>query len=705
MTHKIVALFLLFTGLVVVTGCGPSQSDLMARAMQRSRGPDDDDDDNKAGADDDYDEDYVAPEPRPVAAKKSAPSKAAAKPGAGKPEASEVAEVETEEASEAIAGILPVAQRVPEEPLTEQERRSRAVDNLTKVSEAILAYVERKKRFPPLSLKTPGDIPALSWRVAILPDLGYGDLYNQFDRRKRWNQEPNKSLLQYIPKEYISPERFDTKTNYLAPVGPTFAFREGKPIKMNDIEDGLDNIIFLLEANDEMAVEWTQPGDYLPDIRGGLDHVKDGLNGLRDEGTFAVWGTGYPVLLASTLSPQYLFQSFTIDGGEIKLAGKIHRDIPVKKASPAALASVTEIKPVVETVAARPEREIAPQYSVVANRPIVPPALDVGQAKDRLGDIYRERLLEAEEPTDNDRLAGELIKTSLTLESDPPGMYAMQRLALDTAIKGERVQTVLNAVDALVVSFNVDAYELNRDALFRYAKQIAPSKAKGADERRYTQRAIRTAAAAVNDNDFGSAMELARSIIRISDDKRTDTIPQLLGQFAGTLRTAESNFSTVKDSLATYRNDPDDDEAASVVGRYLCFIKGDWESGLPLLTRGGAPSLRVMAQVDLDGASDNARALSIGDEWWDLGKRASSKVYRAGAIDRAMIWYRQAFESLPQSLDRMHAKVRLDEGQDLVGSPLALLRRLADETKVNLEIPLAAVKVSAALGDDDDDDD
>ena len=59
----------------------------------------------------------------------------------------------------------------------------------------------------------------LSWRVELLPFLGYEELYNHFDQNAAWNSPQNKRLLEYIPPEFQSAERFDDRTNYLLSVG------------------------------------------------------------------------------------------------------------------------------------------------------------------------------------------------------------------------------------------------------------------------------------------------------------------------------------------------------------------------------------------------------------------------------------------------------------------------------------------------------
>jgi hypothetical protein len=92
--------------------------------------------------------------------------------------------------------------------------------------------------------------PLLSWRVGLLPYLGYQALYDQFHLDEPWSSPHNCSLLARIPAVYQSPERFDTNTNYLVPTSARASFSNAKANHPRRWEDGLDNIVLLLEVDD-----------------------------------------------------------------------------------------------------------------------------------------------------------------------------------------------------------------------------------------------------------------------------------------------------------------------------------------------------------------------------------------------------------------------------------------------------------------------
>ena len=178
----VLALLPCFIGIV---GCGgrPSTEDLIMRAAQRKRPKDQDIDD----------EDKLPAKKSPAVAEEVAKADPAEAPAEDVAPAAAPPKVET-------ITVKPIEQRKPNAPLSEEKRREMAYENLTKIGEAIDKYYVEHKLLPARFSKTKSGIATLSWRVELLPYLGYEELHKQFDFNKPWNLEPNKSLLQYIPR-------------------------------------------------------------------------------------------------------------------------------------------------------------------------------------------------------------------------------------------------------------------------------------------------------------------------------------------------------------------------------------------------------------------------------------------------------------------------------------------------------------------------
>ena len=58
----------------------------------------------------------------------------------------------------------------------------------------------------------------------------------------------------------------------------------------------------------------------------------------------------------------------------------------------------------------------------------------------------------------------------------------------------------------------------------------------------------------------------------------------------------------MKKALAALDRNPTHPAANQMVGKYRCFNKGNWITGLPMLALGSDPELKALAIVDLKGA-------------------------------------------------------------------------------------------------------
>jgi hypothetical protein len=112
---------------------------------------------------------------------------------------------------------------------------------------------------------------------------------------------------------------------------------------------------------------------------------------------------------------------------------------------------------------------------------------------------------------------------------------------------------------------------------------------------------------------------------------------------------------------------PDDADAATQVGKHLCFIRGEWEDGLQLLAKGKEKALQDMAQFELGAVDGKNEALLTGatfdfgeqvapdlvrgDALWDLSKRYQGLEFR-NIMNRAIYHYRLALSKVDDAKRR-----------------------------------------------------
>ena len=163
----------------------------------------------------------------------------------------------------------------------------------------------------------------LSWRVHLLPTLGFKDLYDQFHLDEPWDSAHNVQLLDKMPNIYRHPSmKLDpNKTVYMALTGGQSAYGSSSNptaspplgIKLAKIEDELAETAMLIELGKNEQVFWTRPKD--ANVTG--KDVRAKVQKIRDSRKFhLVLFDGTVDGLSAWTSPHTLDNLFDLDDGK-----------------------------------------------------------------------------------------------------------------------------------------------------------------------------------------------------------------------------------------------------------------------------------------------------------------------------------------------------------------------------------------------------
>lgn len=653
-----------------LSGCGGSStSDLIERAAARRRPPDP----AEATAQ------MPAPSPTTPVPVKPAPAVAAAVPLAAQATPTVIAPTEPPAAE--TPAIPPIADRRPTQRLSETERRQRAMQNIEKIGRALRKYIEDKQLLPARGTQPNG--AALSWRVALLPYLGHQELYEQFDLSEPWNAPRHLELLQQIPDEYVSPERFDEKTNYLAVAGHSYAFGD-RPVRVSRVEDGLENTVVVVEADDALAVPWTKPDDYAP----RFDELRQGLGGLRGEGNYALWGNGSPTLLTTGLSQQQLHNAFTVEAGDGQMAAAIHQPVddepPTDASKQKTQLAVVESR---ETPLSIPANVPAARSAgATLERVPVPTAVQLSASSAQLRSLYAEQIGAARTPSQQAALAGEWLQQATAMTADRAGAFSLLKAAEQLAVQAADVALATEVIDVKIAVFDVDPYRVNADLLLALSRASGGPRSQTFQVASFAKRAVYVIDAALQQDDYATAASIASAIAQLCTAGQHRPLRLVANRMRAQLSAARGHYGRVGEAVVRLRNNPSDAEASANVGIYMCFFKGDWDRGLELLGQGSIVPLAAVALQDQSKPSSPTEMMAVADAWWQLSEQATQDVYRQACQERAVYWYRQAHALLPVSLDKLHAQRRIDSADaSEAGSPAASLNELAQQLGVDLE--------------------
>lgn len=191
------------------------------------------------------------------------------------------------------------------------------MNDLKQIVLAMLDHEDARNRFPSNSFSAAGQ-PLLSWRVHILPYMGYTALYNQFRLNEPWDSPHNLALLDNMPDIFRSQDdpwdsvttRF---TTFVGTGAPFPASGNGSALgpQQKNITDGSSNTIAVVQAGRDSAVPWTKPADTPYDANNPLTPLGD-----LGPSFFAAMFDGSVRKVLSSITPGALKALITHNGGE-----------------------------------------------------------------------------------------------------------------------------------------------------------------------------------------------------------------------------------------------------------------------------------------------------------------------------------------------------------------------------------------------------
>jgi hypothetical protein len=141
---------------------------------------------------------------------------------------------------------------------------NQAANNLKAIGLVMHVYVNANDTLPPRAIMGEGGKPLLSWRVAMLPYFGMGELYREFKTDEPWDSPQNIKLLSrmpdlYRPRKTIPKEPHSTYLRAIVGPDTVFGALGETPKKFFDVGSFSDTTIIVVEAKE--PVPWTKPDE------------------------------------------------------------------------------------------------------------------------------------------------------------------------------------------------------------------------------------------------------------------------------------------------------------------------------------------------------------------------------------------------------------------------------------------------------------
>ncbi|MDZ4849346.1 MAG: DUF1559 domain-containing protein [Pirellulaceae bacterium] len=143
-------------------------------------------------------------------------------------------------------------------------QRTLGLSNAKQIADALNTYRRTHSSYPTPSVVDESGKPLYSWRVLILPQLGYSSLYEQFQLDQAWDSPTNISLIHKMPPVFACPDNSTAlsmhQPNFALIVGPGTLFPPSGAIDPDTMRDNSAETLLVVETKDGLG-SWTQPGD------------------------------------------------------------------------------------------------------------------------------------------------------------------------------------------------------------------------------------------------------------------------------------------------------------------------------------------------------------------------------------------------------------------------------------------------------------
>ena len=271
-----------------------------------------------------------------------------------------------------------------------------------------------------------------------------------------------------------------------------------------------------------------------------------------------------------------------------------------------------------------------------AAREPVPSDADQKDARRLIKEVYGDEYKNAKDNEQKQVLAKKLLDNALESQN-LANRYALLQAACNLTVKCGDVVAAFSAIDEMSRTFQVDPIKMKVDVLNSLLKKTKLSTGRES----VGQIALQLADEAICTADFDSAKKSAGIALSEARKARQGKFVKQIAELTRDIEKFSKMHKDVKAAEKVLERSPADPDANLLVGRFRCFVNGDWATGLPMLALGSDATLRALAAQELKGPSDPTEQGRLADGWWNLAKTEKGLIEQR-LYHRAAYWYRQA---------------------------------------------------------------
>ncbi len=272
----------------------------------------------------------------------------------------------------------------------------------------------------------------------------------------------------------------------------------------------------------------------------------------------------------------------------------------------------------------------------------VPSSEEQKKALQEINQVFKEDIRLAGGVINQVQLAHKFARVASDTK-DPVMRYALATEALEMATRLGDVELASWVVGGLATNYQIDGWELKYRTLTLLARSARSPR------REVAVAAYGMVEEAMAEGHFDHAIELATLSMNMASSIKNAPLREQAREMIDRIKFIQKESKAFETANAQLAADPEDRSANLVVGKYLCYVKHDWDAGLPHLAKGADDILRSLAERDQNHPADTDKQMGLADDWWSLAdqRQDPKNDFESKALrSRTSYWYRQAMPKL-----------------------------------------------------------
>lgn len=284
-----------------------------------------------------------------------------------------------------------------------------------------------------------------------------------------------------------------------------------------------------------------------------------------------------------------------------------------------------------------PKKPAEPEVAIAEKpTPKIPDKAAITAKQKEIRDIFKDEYA-SRKIEDHLALAKKLFDSAIQQKDDPLTTYVLLTEARDQAVQFGEVTIAIQSCQELGKTNSENMFDDQVTALLKLQSLTGRPLAHYQAVLKQSLQVIDTLQAA---DEYDLALKLVNVSIPVSKKLNDAASFGQLNSRSKELTLLKASFAKVRAARETLKTNPLDADANQVWGEFLCFVKNDFDTGLPYLAKSSENELKAVAQQELSKPTGTEQLLTVADGWWSLSEKEKDRI-RASMRGRAVLHYRK----------------------------------------------------------------